>query len=132
MSEPDIVDTDSPGAGWDFHIYLAADWNDPLPQLLDADEEPLDLTGYDLEIYVRPTRGHPTLLLFVSTADAEFDFDDITLGLTSINVPMADIQTAFEEPGTWQWFMRMTDGAAYEWIASGDFYVHAADDSIPP
>lgn len=69
------------------------DWYDPLPQLAEQDGTPIDLTGADLRLTIRPTFDHAVKLLELS-ADAGVFFDDPARGLAHFAVTRADIQAA--------------------------------------
>ncbi|MBN8994340.1 MAG: hypothetical protein J0H94_03875 [Rhizobiales bacterium] len=110
------------------------DWLDPLPQFLDRDDEtgaevPLDLTGMTLELYVRPTFDHPTIVKKLSTADGSIVFDDASLGLTSIHVERPDV-IADLPIGSWQQFLLAKepsdglDGFAYRELWRGPLIVY--------
>lgn len=128
MPEACIIDSAPPFAGWDFHIVRNADWHDLFPQLLNADEDPLDLTDATLQLEVRPEFGHTTQLLFLSTANSpnELIIDDAENGLVSVHVYQDNVETIFETPGEWKWWLRIVHGgdASTDEIARGNFYVH--------
>lgn len=125
---PDIVDSAAPFATWEFHIVRNAGWVDPLPQLLDEDEEPLDLTGKTLELRVSPKFGDVTPLIFLTSAgSAGITIDDAALGLATVSRTLAQVRAAFPYTGVYEWWLRILDTGVYEEIARGAFYVHPGE-----
>jgi hypothetical protein len=112
-----------PYGRWDYHVFLEADWDDPLPQLLDEYDDPWDLTGITLDLWVRPTWNHTTLFLHLSTGDGTIIVDNAASGLATIHVEQATMETNVP-PGRWQWFLVASDGSFYKELARGDFYAH--------
>lgn len=129
MPEECIIDSAPPFAGWDFHITRNADWHDLFPQLLNAEEEPLNLTDATLQLSVKVAFGN-TELLFLSTQNSpnELIIDDAENGLVSVHVYQGDVATIFEHPGVWRWWLRILHGGdgSQDEIARGNFYVHAS------
>ncbi len=126
----DIVDSAAPFCTWDFHVVLDADWHDPLPQLLDENEEPFDLTDKSIEIFVRPAFGYDDEYFdFLTTLGGSngITYDDRSIGLATIHIAKANLQANYPI-GKWQWFMRIEDSGDYDEVARGDFYVHAGSD----
>lgn len=127
MSEDRIVDSIPPFCRWNWHAVHDADLIDPLPQLLDADEEPLDLTGVEMELFVLPTWGHATTLLYVNSP-GDITIDDAEEGLATVHISMANIQSA--PVGKWQFFLRVTKAGVTDEIARGDFYIWPGNDAF--
>lgn len=131
MSEDRIVDSIPPFCRWNWHAVYNADLVDPLPQLLDADEEPLDLTGAVMELFVLPTWGHDTLLFYASSAGSPhaITIDDAAEGLATVHISKDDLQE-FLPVGKWQFFLRTTIAGVVDEIARGDFYVWPGNDAF--
>lgn len=131
MSEDRIVDGIPPFCRWNWHAAYNADLVDPLPQFLDADEEPLDLTGGVMELFVLPTWGHATLLFYASSAGSPhaITIDDADEGLATVHIAKDDIQE-FLPVGKWQFFLRVTIAGVVDELVRGDFYVWPGNDAF--
>ena len=107
----------------DIDISQDADWNDGFV-ILEADDTPLDLTGKLLELYIRPTFAHTTLLKkLTSTASAGIVIDDPTGGMAYFFVDRAVILS--ELPiGDWQQFLVLTEGTTQTEIWRGQIRIH--------
>jgi hypothetical protein len=130
MPNPCLVEVNPPWTGWDWHITHAEDLNDPLPQFLAADGGPLNLTGKVVDVYIRPTYDHSTLIKkLTSTASAGVIIDNAAQGLCTAFLAratvQADIPVSSGKPGHWDFFVSITDTGTYEEFARGPFYVHA-------
>lgn len=107
----------------DIDIPQDADWNDPF-QIVMADNEPLDISGVLLELYIRPTYNHATLLKkFTSaTSSSGIVIDDPTQGMAYFSV---DRTLVTEIPmGEWDQFLVMTEGALQTELWRGSMRVH--------
>lgn len=131
MSEDRIVDSIPPFCRWNWHAVYNADLVDPLPQFLDADEEPLDLTGGEIELFVVPTWGHATTLYYATSAGvgADITIDDADEGLATLHITKDDIQENIPV-GKWQFFLRVTIAGVVDELARGDFYVWPGNDAF--
>jgi hypothetical protein len=129
MSNPCLVEVNPPFTGWDWYITHAEDLNDPLPQFLAADGAPLNLTGKVVEIYIRPTYDHSTLIKkLTSTGSAGVIIDDAAQGLCTAFLARATVQADIPvstKAKDWDFFVVISDGGTYEEFARGPFYVHA-------
>lgn len=84
------------------HIVQDEDWIDQIPQFIDG-EDPSDLTGVLVEIYIRPLYDFETVIKKLSTADGSILFDDAASGLLSLNVSRADVISQIPV-GVWEHF----------------------------
>lgn len=87
-------------------IVHDADWDDPMPAILE-NGAPLNLTGKQLDLWIRPVYDHSVLLRRLSSAASlggEIRFDNAAAGLASIYVPRVTVRT--ELPiGEWDHFL---------------------------
>lgn len=94
-------------------IVLDADWADSFPVLMDGDGV-IDLSLYQrqLDLYIRPTFDHDTLIAHYASVDSYaaegIFFDDATAGEASIFVPRESL-IATIPPGTYDQFLVMTE-----------------------
>jgi hypothetical protein len=110
-------------------IVLDADWRDPLPTIIEADGLPLNLTGYELQWYVRPTYDFDGEFIMLSTvavggAGPYIVVDDAAEGLASMAVGRTNLQGMFTA-GEWQHFLLLKDNTSKYWeLGRGPFRVH--------
>jgi hypothetical protein len=126
----------TPYSTWDFHIVLDADWDDELPQFMNSDDDPIDLTGSILHMWVRPHPDSTILLLDLTTSGGDIVIDSAADGLASMAVEKSQIQAAFAPSGSAQlykplearWYLRWTDDTDREELARGRLFVHPGND----
>jgi hypothetical protein len=116
--------TDAPYIGWDWDVVQDADMNDAMPPLR-YNGAVIDLTGCDIEIYIRPTYDFDDPIDILTTA-VEITIDNAALGLASAFVAQAFV--AAWPVGEWQFFLRVIDGVGtIAEVARGPFRVHAGN-----
>lgn len=88
-----------------------ADWYDPVPQLLDEEGEPVDLTGKTLSLFVRPVYDHSVLIKKLSNgAEGGVQIENAALGYFTIFLPQAQVN---ELPiGVWDQFLVLSQSEA--------------------
>jgi hypothetical protein len=119
-----VTSNAAPFAGWAWHIVHDADLNDPLPQFQNKDGTPYNLTGKTVEIYIRPTYGHETLLRkLTSAAGAGVTVNDAVNGLCTAHLARSEIQTDIPV-GEWNFFITVNNAGAFSEFARGPFIVH--------
>lgn len=108
----------------DIDIPQDADWMDPF-QIVMANDQPFDLTGVLLELYIRPTYNHATLLKKLTSAgSAGIVIDDARNGMAYFSVDRA-VVTAEVPIGAWNQFLVMTEaGVTQTEIWRGSMRVH--------
>jgi hypothetical protein len=107
----------------DIDISQDADWWDGF-QIVEAEGDPLDLTGKTLELYIRPKWAHATLLKKLTTAGgAGILVDDASQGMASFFLDRGAILTDLPI-GEWQQFLVLTEGAIQTEIWRGQMVVH--------
>lgn len=109
------------------HIVVDEDWQSPLPAIVE-DGVAVDITGFVIEIYVRPTYDHDTRIALLSTATGEIVIDDGPNGLASMSMTTANVVATFPV-GEWDHFCRMHDGSNWIELFRGPFFVHAGETS---
>lgn len=108
-------------------VYHGEDWYDAIPQFIDGEGEPYDLTGKTLALYMRPTFGHAEPLLIATNGDGIL-IEDAASGYAAIFVSRADV-SANLPVGSWEQFLNLgfTDGilgAVVKTIWRGPLVVH--------
>jgi hypothetical protein len=107
----------------DVDISQDADWNDPF-QIIEANDDPLDLTGLVLELYIRPKFGHDTLLKKLSTVgSAGIIVDNPVEGMAYFFLDRA-VVLADLPVGEWQQFLVLTEGSLQTEIWRGQIRIH--------
>lgn len=113
----------------DWFVALDADWIEALPQIREG-EDPKDLTGCELEMFIRPAYDSTVLIKFLSSATGEIVITDANEGEASMHVSrptlIADIPV-----GKWHWFwlLKQPDMSGYlPWLITelmrGEFNAH--------
>lgn len=111
----------------EIQIVRDADWRDSLPQFFD-DGVALDCTGQVLELYIRPTYDHSTLIKKLSTETGELVWVDESLGKSAIEMPRADV-IADIPVGEWDIFAVLSADSpdTYREPFRGKLIVHAGN-----
>lgn len=103
------------------------DWYDELPQLLEDDGSPIDLTGAALSLTIRPVYDHALLIRELSTSNGGVVIDDHRLGLATLRLPRTAVTQI--PVGAWDQFLVLDQpGRAprYREIWRGPLIVHPA------
>lgn len=98
----------------DIDIARDENWFDPVPQLLDEADDPVDLAGKTLRLYVRPTFDHSVLIYEFNSGgggSGGISIDNAALGYFTIAVPR-DSVIALLPVGEWDQFLVLSDASA--------------------
>ena len=107
------------------------DWYDAVPQLLDEEGKPLDLTGKSLTLFIRPVYDHSILIKQLSIGSG-IQIDSAANGYFTFNVPQAQIAALPLLPNgsaaTYDQFLVLSQSAEPREIEvwRGQFVVHPA------
>lgn len=103
----DVIRTEGPHQ-CTITVYKSEDWVDAVPQLVDEEGNPFDITACSFDLFIRPSGDFspPITHLTSSSGGGGIEIESGPLGLLLINVAQGDLD---EWPlGHWFQFLNMT------------------------
>lgn len=99
--------------------YRDSDFAEAMPQFINPDGTPYDLTGKTLRLFIRPTYDHSVLIKMLSSeASGGIVIDDAPNGLASIQVERSEARSEIAgvgiPAGSWQHFLVLEESGAGE------------------